>query len=400
MQKRIIPIATLFVLSLLLAACQGARTTPAPASPTSPPTRTPWPSPTHPPRPTPTITPTPLPGIPLTFQPLMDSGIQTEPSFPYNYPSRGRPSIYIIASQEEIQKLDWIPADDRFEPLQSLNYSKRLAIVVFQDVTPSSGYTTEIKRITIQNNTIYVEAEMRDPSYFIVVDGLASIQVVDRESLPYQVVTIDREGLPGKATFVLAANTELLEEIEVDLEAQPVRLSWTQGTPVPFGNLLRSADFATGVSDAFPEKPGQKHLLYIIASQADTEKLAWIPHPGSWYESRSWFDWFDYSRELIIALFPGIQPTTGYTVQIMHITLLNDRVYVVAELRDPSYGLGEGQAPQTSEQETLPVHMVTIDREELPVRSTFVLIVNGEILEEVEVNLEAEPVYLPVIIDQ
>jgi hypothetical protein len=136
--------------------------------------------------------------------------------------------------------------------------------------------------------------------------------------------------------------------------------------------------------------------MYIIASHADIEKLAWN-------RNLEWLDplrRLDYSRELAIVLFLGTQPTTGYTVQITRISTENYRVFVEAELRDPSYGLEEGQTPQTSEQETLPVHMVTIDREELPVRSTFVLIVNGEILEEVEVNLEAEPVYLPVIIDQ
>lgn len=130
--------------------------------------------------------------------------------------------MYIIASQAEIQKLDWIPFDDWFEPLRSLDYSKHLAIVVFQGATPSTGYTTEIKRITIQNNIVYVEAEMRDPSYFIVVDGLAGIEAVDTMALPYKVVTIDKEGLPGKLTFVLAANTEFLEEIEVEINQSPL----------------------------------------------------------------------------------------------------------------------------------------------------------------------------------
>jgi hypothetical protein len=303
--------------------------------------------------------------------------------------------MYIIASHADIEKLAWIENLEWLDPLRRLDYSRKLAIVLFLGTQPTTNYTVQITRISTENDRVFVEAELRDPSYGLE-EGQIS-QASDIETLPAHVVTLDREGLPGKATFVLAANTELLEEIEVDLEAQPVRPSWTQGTPVPFGNLLRSAVLSPGVSEAYPEIPGQKHLLYIIASQVDTEKLAWMNTLWGWSEFRPWFD---YSRELLIAFFPGVQPTTDYTVQITHITALNDRVYVVAELRDPSYGLGEGQAPQTSEQETLPVHMVTIDREELPVRSTFVLIVNGEILEEVEVNLEAEPVYLPVIIDQ
>jgi hypothetical protein len=201
--KTPIIIFNLLLLALLVVACQAPQTIPTPWS-------TPLPTP---PTPVPTITPTPLSGVPVPFQTLMEAGKSWEPGF--SHPAVGR-SMHIIASQQDIRRFDWVQRDVWLETLREVDYSKRLAIVVFQGGTPSSGYTTEITRISRLNDIVYVEAEMRDPSFLNTDDFPFFAQ--DSPTFPYHVVTIEKEGLNDKMTFILAANTEFLDELEVEID--------------------------------------------------------------------------------------------------------------------------------------------------------------------------------------
>jgi hypothetical protein len=203
--KKPIIIFNLLLLALLVVACQApqAMLDPTPIGVSTP---------TWPPTPIPTLTPTPLPGTPIPFQTLTIVGDGVGLGSYYHTRQR----MFVIATQEDFHHLKWIPYQEWFEPLQSIDYSTHLAIVVFQSVQPSTGYSTEVMHISRKDDVIFVDTEMRDPSYF-TKDGVPII-TSDVERLPYHIVAMEKEGLYDKMTFILVANTEFLEELEVEID--------------------------------------------------------------------------------------------------------------------------------------------------------------------------------------
>jgi len=110
------------------------------------------------------------------------------------------PNLVIITGKGGIQQLGNTISTTSQSMLETLDFNKYLALVVFQGFKGTTLYGVEVQRITRLRNivNIYAHFTERDPS----------IGAGDIVTSPYHIVKIPRQGLKGNIEFILYANGE------------------------------------------------------------------------------------------------------------------------------------------------------------------------------------------------
>lgn len=97
-----------------------------------------------------------------------------------------QPGLMVIARPEETSKLDNLITQQAHSHLQTLDYSAYFALVVFQGLKGSGGYTVEIERVTRQGNRVTISVQFQEPQ--------PSSAVISAVTSPYHLVRVSKSG--------------------------------------------------------------------------------------------------------------------------------------------------------------------------------------------------------------
>ena len=189
---------------VLLTACSLAIPTAGPPAAASQP---PF-SPSHTPTPTPTPSPPQPTGTVIPFETIEKSDHGGTEKYNETGPAKA-PRFILLTRAADVAKLDGLVSDQALEQARALDFGEDWAVAVFAGWKPSSGYEAEIVRVVSKDGQVVVAAVLRDPP--------PGIEVQARETLPYHLILLKKEGLIGKKTFSFEANGELIQRFEVNL---------------------------------------------------------------------------------------------------------------------------------------------------------------------------------------
>ncbi len=73
------------------------------------------------------------------------------------------PGLIIVAQPNEVAELDdWITETAK-EQLQTMDYDTYFALVIFQGIKPTDGYSVQIERIIRKNYEVTIHAQFQEP---------------------------------------------------------------------------------------------------------------------------------------------------------------------------------------------------------------------------------------------
>ncbi|GIV98816.1 protease complex subunit PrcB family protein [Roseiflexus sp.] len=106
------------------------------------------------------------------------------------------PNLIVVSTLEESISLSGLITPAAKEQLQKVKYDAYFVIAVFQGRKPTTGYNVQIERITRKGNKVSVYAQFLEPQ--------PDEAKADIETLPYQLVRVDKTGKWGQeVTFEL-----------------------------------------------------------------------------------------------------------------------------------------------------------------------------------------------------
>jgi hypothetical protein len=147
-----------------------------------------------------------------------------------------------------------------------------------------------------------------------------------------------------------------------------VVLAGLAGAMVYAGYILSSNDipFET-ISRVAPGVGQSERKNYVIRSEVDWKELWGMVHPG---ESAPPLPYVDFSRETVVAVFSGVKPTGGFSIEITRVVDAGGRVLVYVSEVSP------GDGCFVTEALTYPHHIVKVQKSDKPVE----LIVEGMVV--------------------
>lgn len=159
-----------------------------------------------PPPPGPIPVPT-LSGARLAFETIEQSDW---PRIGKAYEKR-QPELAIIARPEDLDREPLYISPESIEALASLDFERRVGLIVYQGSRPSTGFGVTIREIVKRDTQVVVLADFKTPAPDQAVGDVVTSH--------FHVVTLERSALKGKVTFVLveARTHKILVEREVNL---------------------------------------------------------------------------------------------------------------------------------------------------------------------------------------
>jgi len=137
-----------------------------------------------------------------------------------------------------------------------------------------------------------------------------------------------------------------------------------EGTPYPFETIERDEGGYGDVDKYY----GKGSWMNILVQQCDIDKIEGLISEQS--QKTLWNMEFD--EYLVVAVFQGLQPSTGYGVQILEVTQIGDRILVYADFKTPGPDEGVGDSI------TLPSELIQLRKEGLDGTLLFELVVNNK----------------------
>ncbi len=106
------------------------------------------------------------------------------------YPSQA-PGIVIVGNPTEADTLDGWIADSAKAKLKTVDYTKFLAVTVFQGWKPTGGFGIEVVRISRLGQTVDVATDFHEP--------VPGVQRTDIVTSPYHLVQLEKPSAAGQA---------------------------------------------------------------------------------------------------------------------------------------------------------------------------------------------------------
>jgi hypothetical protein len=156
-----------------------------------------------PPAPTPTPTP---PGRQIPFETLvLDAwaGQDEDAAIIDDDGSHFEPATLLIAAEADLAALARRVSPEMMHMLEQVDYGEECVLALFRGVQGGSGYDTEIQRLSVQGDSLYVSADFWEPG-----DTASAAQMTS----PRHIVKVPCAALPQPLTQI---HIELVPEVKL-----------------------------------------------------------------------------------------------------------------------------------------------------------------------------------------
>ncbi len=145
-----------------------------------------------------------------------------------------------------------------------------------------------------------------------------------------------------------------------------------KGTPVPFETIERSKANGTG-----PEYQGEEPRIIVLTKTNDIAKIEEMISQQAQHELSQ----VDFNKYIVVAVFQGWKPSSGYGVDILAVARIGERIPVYAVFIEPP--------PDTvvSDVEISPYQLVKIRKDGMDGIFIFELIVNNAVIQQTEISI-------------
>lgn len=147
-----------------------------------------------------------------------------------------------------------------------------------------------------------------------------------------------------------------------------------EGTPLPF-NVIEESDGGKGNEVDYA---GEQPWIEILQQAGEIKEI----EVKISYDAVEILSQIDFQSHIVVGIFQGLKPTSGYGVEILAVGQMGERISIYAEFIYPQLGM------EAVEIVTAPYQLIKLDRVGLSGSRVFELIVEETTIQRVEVTIQ------------
>lgn len=190
----------------------------------------------------------------------------------------------------------------------AVDFSREMVIAVFMGEMPTGGYSVEIQDVEMRNNVLRVKVLEKLPALGQIVS--------QAQTRPHSIIKVPAfEG-----------------EIRFEVKTEMYQLPGLSSEPKP--DVIESVEFEPFITQI--SNHHRKEENFIIRSFEEWKEV--------WQKIYSHFSvppdppYFDFDKNMLVALFFGEKPTTGYSIDVTEIKKVNDVMKISAVKEESGAG--------------------------------------------------------------